>query len=174
MSLLFQKHALTPSLGAIVLFSVSKYRSEAATWQLAEYSPAQEESIHVIIHTHVAWVKIKLYSSLAASFSCLSPSQIWHRFSRRSRRGATDFTAFPNQAVWRHGVVRHCSQLALAFSGSKAPLFRSLDFFKMEASTEFPPPLHSPLLCAWNWELSADSCFLWTIVWEHVNICCEF
>lgn len=78
----FQKHALAPTLGAIVLFTAGKYRSETRgcarqlTWQLAENNPAREESNHVIMHTHVAWVKIKPYSSLAASLlSCLSPSQ---------------------------------------------------------------------------------------------------
>lgn len=54
------------------------------------------------MHTHVAWVQIKPYSSLAASLSPASVHhKIWQPFSREARRGATDFTPFPNQDVWR-------------------------------------------------------------------------
>ncbi|KAI9513703.1 hypothetical protein NQZ68_040281 [Dissostichus eleginoides] len=86
------------------------------TWQLAENNPAQEESNHVIMHTHVAWVKIKPYSSLAASLSPASVHhKIWQPFSQEARRGAMDFTAFPNQAVWRLGrgaVLRNSPRLS--------------------------------------------------------------
>lgn len=72
------------------------------TWQLLEKNPAQEESNHVIMHTHVAWVKIKLHSSPAAPLSPASVHhKIWQTFSQEARRGATDFTPFPNQDVWR-------------------------------------------------------------------------
>lgn len=62
------------------------------------------------MHTHVAWVKIKPYSSLAAV--SLSPAsvhhKIWQPFSveEKPRRGAADFTAFPNQARLETGARR--------------------------------------------------------------------
>ncbi len=67
----------------------AKYRSEtrlfeAATWQPDENNPAQEESIHVIMRTHVACVKIKPYSSPAA---CSSAS-VHHRYGTDSARNA--------------------------------------------------------------------------------------
>lgn len=62
-----------------------------------------------------------------------------------------------------------------------------LEFFWMGVSANrgSPPPTqihththtltqYNPLLCAWNWESSADSWFLGTIVWQRVNIFWEF
>lgn len=99
----FQKHALAPTSGAAVPFTVrgniavEHGCARRLTWQPAKNNPALEESRHVIMHTHVAWVKIKPYSSLAPLLSSLLPQSISRYGScsaRKAGRGATDFTAF--------------------------------------------------------------------------------
>lgn len=87
------------------------------TWQLAENNPAQEESNHVIMHTHVAWVKIKPYSSLAASLlSCLSPSRDMASVQPGSQERCHGFHGVPKSG--RLETRARCSaapHLALAF-----------------------------------------------------------
>lgn len=145
------------------------------------------------MHTHVAWVKIKPYSSLAASLSPASVHhKIWQPFSQEARRGAMDFTAFPNQAVWRLGrgalpLCRSATRLGFPTDHKLCTDAGGLEFFWMRVSANrgsHPPTQthththtltkYNPLLCAWNWESSADSCFLRTIVWQRVNIFWEF
>ncbi|KAL6462158.1 hypothetical protein MHYP_G00285800 [Metynnis hypsauchen] len=59
----------------------AKYRSETRLFRRQQpgsrtrTARRREESMRVIMRTHVACVKIKPYSSLAASTPCLSPSQ---------------------------------------------------------------------------------------------------
>ncbi|KAL1258647.1 hypothetical protein QQF64_009224 [Cirrhinus molitorella] len=93
----------------------AKYRSEtrlfeAATWQPDENNPAQEESIHVIMRTHVACVKIKPYSSPAA---CSSAS-VHHRYGTDSARNAGEVPRISHAPqiggtrdaeVWRSGIA---------------------------------------------------------------------
>lgn len=95
----------------------AKYRSEtrlfeAATWQPDENNPAQEESIHVIMRTHVACVKIKPYSSPAA---CSSAS-VHHRYGTDSARNAGEVPRISHAPqiggtreaeVWYSGIASH-------------------------------------------------------------------
>lgn len=105
------------------------------------------------MHTHVAWVKIKLYSSLAALLAPASVHhKIWQPFSQEARRGATDFTPFPNQDVWRLRQRRRAAlQLASAFLHiSKSLLVPGVCSFVArgaEGACSPPPPPWAPPIC---------------------------
>lgn len=85
------------------------------TWQLLQNNPAQEESNHVIMHTHVAWVKIKPYSSLAASRAPASVhQQIWQPFSGNQER-CHRFHAVPKSGCLETPARLRCSATRLSF-----------------------------------------------------------
>lgn len=137
------------------------------------------------MHAHVAWVKIKLYSSLAASpLSCLSPSQDMAAIQPRKPGEVPRISQHSQiRPSGDSGEVLHRSATRFGFPTDHKLCTDAagLEFCWIATKVLTEAPLHppwlthtqsqySPLLCAWSCESFADSWFLKTIVRQRVNI----